>query len=494
MTLTRRGALGLLAGGAAVAALPRGARGEARPRYGSRAIGSLLSAPVGADPVTALSFAEVSLVGLAFDTLYRVDHAGQVVPHLAAAPPVADGAGAVRVPLRRGVRWHDGSELTAADVAMSLERARKAPLTAWALAAVSEARAAGDAVRLALGRAAPDLPLGLCAPGTAVSRGGGATSGTGPFLLDKLGGTRAELAAFDAHFAGRPYLDRLVLRWFDKPDEEARSYEVGDTDLSLRGAVAFAGHQPKHPTTQVDGSATVLGFVGFGRAHAALDADVAFRAMISHALNRAAFKHLGAGERVVPALSPESPDLGGPTPGAAAAGARDADARAALADAQRRFPDLGKASLTLQVIADATRHDDAEVARRLVAALDALGVRASYQAVAPAELVKRVAAGKTDLWIGQLVAPTTDPAHEIALAFAAGGDDWAARQLAAGPLDRAAAAQEFSRRWPVVPLYHRAVRAHHRRSLAGVAFDAQGRVGWPDAFVFPSPSGKGKGK
>jgi MarR-like DNA-binding transcriptional regulator SgrR of sgrS sRNA len=485
-----------LLGGAAAALLAaarRRARAEARPPYSARAIGSLPGAPVSIDPTAALSWSEQTLAALVFDTLYRVDARGRVVPWLAAGDPIAAGDRAVKIPLLDGVRFHDGSTLSSVDVAASLSRAAQAPLGAWALAPITSARADGaTTIRLELRRAEPNLSLLLAAPCTAITRGGKAPTlraaiGTGPYTVDKLAAGRVELAAFADCFAGQAYLERVILRWFDKPDDEARTYEVGDADVSLRGQVAFAGHTPKYATALVDGVATTLGFLGFGRGHGFL-ADPSFRAALSLALGRAAFKHLGAGERVVPAVSAESPDLGGASPAAGDLAARLDDARAVLKDAAARDVTLaaalaGKGALALKLALDRTRLDDAEVAGRVVAALDALGLHASFEALEPAEHARRVAAGSPDLWLGQLVAPTSDPAHELALAFAAGGDDWAQKQLAAAPLDRAAAAAELARRWPVVPLYHRAVRAYHKKTLHGVGFDAQGRLAWADVFA-----------
>ena len=483
--ITRRGFLaGAAAGAAALGTYRlRRAAAEARPGYGGSIVASLPGAPLTLDPLAAWSYTDLTLVGLIFDTLYRVDARGRVVPQLAAAlPEPVAGAAGVRVRLRRGVRFHDGRELSVADVVQSLERAARSPLADWALADVESLAGDADAIRFTLRRPAPALALALAAPQLSITRGGKrlAQLGTGPFRLDGAlapASRRVRLAAHDACFAGRAYADQLVLRWFDKPDDEARVYEVGDAHVSLRGAVAFTGHQPKYATAVVDGTATWLSFLGFGSAHAAITSERGFRAAVSLALGRAAFRHVGSGERVVPALLPESPDLGGASPDAAAMAARPADARAALG---RLAPPR------LSLIIDRTRLDDADVAARVLAALDAVGVAASYEALEPAEYARRVAAGKCDLWLGQLLAPTTDPMHELMLAFAAGGDRWAVGERRAGKLDPARARAELGKRWPIVPLYHRAVRAHHRETLHGVGFDALGRVTYADAFSLGS--------
>src|SRR5262249_58282486 len=100
-----------------------------------------------------------------------------------------------------------------------------------------------------------------------------------------------------------------------------------------------------------------------------------------------------------------------------------------------------------ELLVDRSRPDDAEVAARVVAALDKAGVPVSYAALAPTEFARRVAAGQCDLYIGQLVAPPGDAAA-LASAFAAAGE---------APGDLAA----FASPRPIVPLFYRSLRASH---------------------------------
>ncbi len=457
------------------------ARGESRPGYGGKLVGSLLSQPTTLDPLLASSHAEVTLVGLLYDGLYRVDAGGRVVPHLAEAMPAMAGLEA-RIPLRAGVRFHDGKPLKPADVVATLQRAQRAPATEWALAPVAKVAAEGQTVVVTLKRAAPELAALLAVPQLAVTPGGRAPGrgavGSGPFQFKRIDGQRIELIAFPEHFAGRPYVDGLTLRWRENADAEARAYEAGEADFSLRGAVGFAGHEPKYPTATLEGPATILTFLAFGRAHGDVTADVDFRRAVSLALGRAALRHLGSGERVVPALAPASPDLGGPTPGPEESAARVDAARAALGRVRAPLP------RALELLIDRTRPDDAEVAARIVASLDQLGLVVSYVALPPGDLQRRIAAGQCDLWLGQLVAPGTDATFEVAAAFAAGGDRFATVQIGVAPLPPASLALAFDARLPVIPLYHRSVRVHHRKIVYGLAFDALGRLGLADAFVF----------
>ncbi|HET9621778.1 MAG TPA: ABC transporter substrate-binding protein [Kofleriaceae bacterium] len=490
MRARRRAPSGLVAL-AALAGLCRAAGAETRPRYGGTVEASLLGAPAGFDPVTAQAHADLTVVGLVFDTLYTAGADGAVQPHLALAAPVFDAARtAAHIAIRRGVTFHDGAPLAASDVADSLERVRAR--AGWLLAPVVSVRATSDGIDVIL-RAPADLAALLALPQTAITRRGIAPGptrviGTGPFAVESFdpAGKRLALRAFDNHFAGRPYLDRLVLSWFDTPDGEARRFETGAAQLSARGEAAFAGARPKYQASEVESPAALLLFVGFGKLHPQITGAPGFRAALDLALDRGALSTITTGERTLPTRSPLPVEAGG-NPFDPAGRAGDADrARATLADAGKRTPALapGKLAQTpLVIFFDQTRPDDREIALRVSRGLDKLGIAFTIQAVPTAALAAHTAC---DLWIGQLAAPVTLPAAWWGAAFAAGGDDKAA---SAGALDPAAAAAEFARRLPIVPLMFRSLLLWHRTDVHGLAFDASGRPSFADLYWF-TPKGR----
>ena len=469
------------------------ARAETRPRYGGVVEASLLGAPVGFDPVAAQSHADVTVAGLLFDTLYTAGPDGAVQPHLALGLPTFDAARTTaHIALRRGVVFHDGAPLIPGDVVASLERVRGK--AAWLLAPVTTIRISGEGIELILRAPVPDLAALLALPQTAITRRGqppGPTRpvGTGPFAVDSFDapGKRLVLKAFDQHFAGRPYLDRLVLSWFDAPDAEARRFETGASQLSARGEAAFAGARPKYSASEVESPAALLVFVGFGKRHPAITGDRSFRAALDLALDRGALSTITTGERTLPTRSPLPIEAGGPSLDPAGR-AGDADkARAMLADAGRRIPALAPASLAaapLSIIFDETRPDDREIALRVSRGLDKLGVAFAIEAVGADPLRDRALRGECDLWIGQLAAPLTFSTAWWGAAFAAGNDDWARAQLQGGGVDNAAAGAEFARRLPIVPLMFRSVLVWHRAEVHGLAFDAAARPGLADLYWF----------
>jgi MarR-like DNA-binding transcriptional regulator SgrR of sgrS sRNA len=470
------------------------AHAETRPHYAGNIEGSLLGSPGTFDPVHAQSHAEITLAGLVFDTLYRVEQSGAVEPQLATGLPDLDATRTVaKITLLKGVRFHDGSLLTPQDVVASLERARSGS-GRWALAPIASIKATGDVLELTLRAPTPELATLLALPPAAVTKAGKPPGehpiGSGPFELESMdrANHRVVLKAFDDHFAGRPYTDRLVLSWFDSPDGEARRFEEGKAELSARGVAAFTGGQPKYRATYVEGPAAVLVFVGFGRAHPDVLADRGFRRALDQSLARGPLiAAVTTGERVVGAREPVPVEAGGSVLSLAASNGDLGSAQAALVDAATRVGSLAPAKLPqlrLEILFEDTRPGDREIAGRVARALEKLQIQAAITPVSATVLRERVARGTCDLWIGQLATPVTIATPWWTAAFAAGGDDWAATQLATGSLTSATALKTFNDRLPIVPLMFRAIRMWHRSDIHGLRFDASGRPCFAEMFLF----------
>ncbi|HTR55761.1 MAG TPA: ABC transporter substrate-binding protein [Kofleriaceae bacterium] len=469
-----------------MAVIPVFVHAETRPKYAGTVEATLLGAPA-LDPLAARTHADATAVALVFDTLYRIGPDGIAVPHLAVGEPVLDEKGTtVRIAIRKGVRFHDGTALEPRDVAASLERVRAKEK--WLLAPVTAVGVDGDAITLSLRAPVADLTELLALPQTAVTKSGKAPGakpiGSGPYAVDSIDPTlhRMQLRAFEDHFAGRPYVD-LMLRWYDTPDGEVRKFETGAAQISARGVTAFPGAQPTYRAERLHVPAWVLEFVGFGQGHAAVTGDRAFRRALDLAIARGGLATINSGEDVVPVKTPlpGAPAL----PAPALAGELDA-ARAEVAKVPALAPDrIG--AVKLEILVEDTRPDDRELAERVARALDQLGIATTIAAVPAADLRDRVAKGKADLWIGQLAEPFGFADAWWGAAFAVGGDDWPAAQLASGSLDPAAAAKAFADREPIVPLVFRGLELWHRSDVRGLSYDGFGRPCYADMFYFGVP-------
>jgi peptide/nickel transport system substrate-binding protein len=161
-----------------------------------------------------------------FDALTHVDADARLVPGLATSWRAVD-ATTWEFRLRRGVRFHDGSEFTAADAVFSIERTQQVPNGQFrAFTQRIVAKEIVDAHTLRLKTAAPYamVPYDLnsvmivskrAAEGASPADfdSGRAMVGTGPFRFVRFArGDRVELARNDAYWGARAAFARVIFR------------------------------------------------------------------------------------------------------------------------------------------------------------------------------------------------------------------------------------------------------------------------------------------
>lgn len=242
----------LVAIGAGALVLPgvlgRPARGEAKP--GGQMTVALYKDLRTLNPVMGIFGNEWRSTINLYNNLTRLTPSGGVEGDLAESYSPGPNAASWTFVLRDGVRFHDGSALSSADVAATIEKIldpkTAAPYRAE-LGPIAAVRAVDRrTVRIELASPYADLPKALAsAMARIVSERGiadfakldGTVHGTGPFVLKEfVPNERVVMERNPRYFrAGRPFLDRLVLRVL--PDTTAQIAALENREVDVIGEV-----------------------------------------------------------------------------------------------------------------------------------------------------------------------------------------------------------------------------------------------------------------
>jgi ABC-type transport system substrate-binding protein len=165
-----------------------------------------------------------NLIALIFDTLVTVDATGRPQSALAEAWQSAPGDRGLEFRLRRNVKFHDGSPLTAEIAASSLRKANPA----WNVTAT------GDLVTIESGGPTAGLleEVALWRNAIAKRDSGGNITGTGPFrIADWQPGKRLVAAANEDYWNGRPFVDEIDVDMGRNFRDQMNALESGRADL-----------------------------------------------------------------------------------------------------------------------------------------------------------------------------------------------------------------------------------------------------------------------
>lgn len=211
--MTRFDRRALFASGAAAALLAATGVSLATPRRGGRLRVAVPRVAEGLHPVAR---------GAVFDTLTGLSAEGLLQGRLATSWQSGREARVWRFTLRSDTRFHDGTRVSAADVADDLGGRINGTVSAE-----------GESVRIVLNAADPQLPIRLASLEMGIARADGL--GTGLYALDRElpgGGMIARRAhTADAETAG--WVDSLEIAAFSDPAVRAEALNEGLVDIAL---------------------------------------------------------------------------------------------------------------------------------------------------------------------------------------------------------------------------------------------------------------------
>jgi peptide/nickel transport system substrate-binding protein len=290
----------------------------------SSAFAQTLTTAIGSNPPTLDP--QVTFNGFSFhvtnqiyETLVRVTPAGEIVPGLATAWEYPD-ATTLRLTLREGVRFHDGTPFDADAVVASLERILD-PATAapgrFVLSAIDEVRAI-DATTVEIVTDPPFAPLlsHLAHPVSAIVPAAQAATlarqpvGTGPFTFVRwVEGSEVALAANADYWGGAPALQGVVVRIIPEVSTQIVELRAGGVDMIF--------NVPPDPFFSLAGDPNVAtnAISGWGSTHLVMNvahpklSDLRVRQALAHAIDKALIAEELLRGLADPAVAPLPPTI-----------------------------------------------------------------------------------------------------------------------------------------------------------------------------------------
>ncbi|MCQ4160903.1 ABC transporter substrate-binding protein [Roseomonas sp. GC11] len=232
----------LMLGAAALALLAAAPRAEAQNL--TIAIGGSVTS---LDPHFYNASPNNSVASHFFDKLVEFDEKAQLIPLLAESwKPVAETVWEFK--LRRGVKWHDGRDFTAEDVAFTIQRAPNVPNSPGGFGAFVRAVQKVEiidplTIRFHTPGPYPMLPTDFASvaiisrhagqnAATEDYNSGKAMVGTGPYRFTAYApGNRVQMERNEAYWGGRPSWGKVDYRVISSPPARTAAILAGDVDI-----------------------------------------------------------------------------------------------------------------------------------------------------------------------------------------------------------------------------------------------------------------------
>lgn len=202
---------------------------------------AVTNSPTHLDPRVGTDQTSGKAAQLLFNGLVTKDETGNIVPDLAESWEILDEGLRYRFHLRSGVRFHDGTELSARDVEWTygsiidgtVATAKKAAFAVVERIEVVDPLTVDLILPRPFGALLVDLTpaQGIVPEGRTPEENNEHPVGTGPFRFVRRSPERVELAANEDYWNGAPALERVVFK--EVPDSTVRALELLNGSVQL---------------------------------------------------------------------------------------------------------------------------------------------------------------------------------------------------------------------------------------------------------------------
>ena len=396
---------------------------SAQPKKGGSLKISISGEVESLDPFNTVDPAGIDVVSQTNEPLMLATPSGEVEPWLATSVDSSSNLTRWTVHLRSGVEFSDGKPMTAADVAFTLNTARKAPYTEQLFAPISDVKAESpDTVLITTSKPMPALPYYLTIHGTLIvpkDFGGKSEEefaqepvGTGPFKMTSWKhGASITLDRNPRYWKKeKPYLDQVVFVTSASDSSRTTQLKSGSLDVISRPGWTEISALEQDPKLRVEIDHEIWTESLLLNVDKPVFANRKVREAVNLALNRdsvvkTAFSGHAkpAGSWLGPAVNywDESIEVPTPDPG---------KAKQLLAEAASE----GSAEPSFSIVANSEEPNSTLTAQIFQQNLEEAGFKVKLEPLEGALQVQQVIGGKYDAAVLGFYAGTPDPSENIA--------------------------------------------------------------------------------
>lgn len=366
----------------------------------------------GYDPASTMSPFVRSLV---FNSLVEIDAEFKLVPALAESWQMSTDGKEWIFNLRKNVKFHDGTPLTAELVKSNFQRLKTMPAAKVWLLDLKEIKVL-DSSTVSFVMSQPvftfaadiSVPImSIVAPSALDDKGVVVKAiGTGPFVLGSWSkGQEFTMTANKDYWDGQPKVNRLVFKVITDPESRAMALESGAVDLiNLRQSLTAAERLGKNSNIRLDKRLGQTSEIMFLNVQSSALQNLAVRQAIAQALNiEDMIKNL-LGDNAEPAkqfFSPVYGDLVMPN---------NANPSYNKQQAQSLIEQAGVKGINLKLVYGAKNAEDSLLVGAIQADLKAVGINIILVPLEEAALMKAFADKNFDLiMLGQSFIPHNEP-------------------------------------------------------------------------------------
>jgi peptide/nickel transport system substrate-binding protein len=280
---------------------------------------AISSNPPTLDPQVTFNGFSFAVTNQIYETLVRVNTAGEIVPGLAAEWSYPE-EGVLRFTLREGVTFHDGTPLTAEVVQASFARLLDPATTApgrFVVSAIDEVRVV-DELTVEIVTEPPFAPLlshlshpvSAIVPAQHADTLGRSPVGTGPFtFVEWIDGTQVSLAANPDYWGGAPEIETVTYRIIPEVSTQIIELRAGGVDI------IFNVPPDNFRTLAAVDGIEAESFLGWGSVHLGFNLnspkleDVRVRQAIAHAIDKEGIVEDLLQGQAQPAVAPIPPTV-----------------------------------------------------------------------------------------------------------------------------------------------------------------------------------------